>query len=125
MPRDVYSPAPFQPFNGTLRCGEGTTTLLEPSDSGCIVDIHNHGPDPIWVRMIRDDGNRTLATRIDPGPEPSGGWCPRDCLLVATTIERQEFEGGSRPQRRPGFARVSVRRFRVGPRRFDQDRSLD
>ena len=122
--RDPYRPVPFTPFNGTLRVDRGRTTLLEPSDSGCIVDVRNHGPAAIFVRAVRDDGNRTLANRLEPG-ETNGGWIPRDCRLEASVTERSFIQPMVRERQPHDIARVSVRRFRVGRRRFDQDRSLD
>ena len=97
MPRDIYSPVRFTPFNGVLRVeSDRAVSILEPSDAPCIVDIRNHGPGSIHIVQRYLEG-RSASAVLQPGDE-RGGWVDRD---VGLTVQAS------------AFARVSVRRFRT------------
>ena len=123
MTDDSYTPQLFddlpQPFNGTLTVESGRpTTLLGRSDSGWIVDVRNHGPDPIWVRSI-DDGPPRMSLKMEPG-HTTRGYHHADGELVATTAEPTWIRPAGAIINEPNrFARVSVRRFRTGERQRD------
>ena len=109
---------PFTPFNGVLRVESGRPTLLhEACGAGAWVDIHNHGPDTIWVRSIHPPpAPERMALKLDPGGI-TGGWCEPHSELVATIREPTWVRpAGEIIRTTPKLARVSVRRFRTGHR---------